>query len=64
MSERPSPANGKRDVFWGTLHACGVCGRCLCYACHPRGPCADDRAASAQSHSPRSQAADSVSSQQ
>ncbi len=43
MSDRPSPSNGKRDVFWGTQHACPVCGRCLCYACHPQGPCLDER---------------------
>ncbi len=50
MSDRLSPANGKRDVFWGTLKECGVCGRCLCYACHPRGPCADERVTAVQVH--------------
>ncbi len=50
MSDRPSPANGKRDRFWGTLKICPACGRCLCYACHPRGPCIDDRTAAVQLH--------------
>ncbi len=48
MSDRLSPSNGKRDVFWGTLRACPVCGRCLCYGCHPQGPCVDEREAAAQ----------------
>ncbi len=52
MSDRPSPANGKRDLFWGTLRSCGICGRCLCYACHPRGPCADERTTAMQVHPP------------
>lgn len=52
MNDRPSPANGKRDVFWGTLKNCPVCGRCLCYGCHPRGPCADERVTTAALHSP------------
>ncbi len=56
MSDRPSPANGKRDVFWGTLRTCGVCGRCLCYACHPRGPCADARPTAAQIPAPDARA--------
>ncbi len=50
MSDRPSPANGKRNVFWGTLRTCPVCGRCLCYGCHPRGPCADERTTAVQIH--------------
>ena len=50
MNDRPAPANGKRDVFWGTLRNCGVCGRCLCYTCHPRGPCADVRPTGVQVH--------------
>ena len=45
MRDRPSPSNGKRDRFWGTLAQCPVCGRCLCYGCHPRGPCRDEREA-------------------
>ncbi len=48
MSERLSPSNGKRDMFWGTLRACPVCGRCLCYGCHPQGPCVDEREAVVQ----------------
>ncbi len=39
----PTPANGKRNSFWGTLHVCPDCGRCLCFACHPDGPCLDQR---------------------
>ncbi len=45
MRDRPSPSNGKRDRFWGTLAVCPECGRCLCYGCHPHGPCRDERAA-------------------
>ncbi len=52
MNDRPSPANGKRDVFWGTLSTCRVCGQCLCYGCHPRGPCVDERATAAQMYPP------------
>ncbi len=43
MSDRPTPSNGKRYLLWGTLHACPVCGACLCFACHPQGPCVDER---------------------
>ncbi len=43
MRDRPSPSNGKRDRFWGTLSICPECGRCLCYGCHPHGPCRDER---------------------
>ncbi len=39
----PAAANGKRNVFWGTLQVCPDCGRCLCFACHPDGPCLDQR---------------------
>ncbi len=42
MRDRPSPSNGKRDRFWGTLSICPECGRCLCYGCHPHGPCRDE----------------------
>jgi hypothetical protein len=42
MSDRPSAANGKRNHDWGTLCECPVCGHCLCYGCHPSGPCLDD----------------------
>jgi hypothetical protein len=42
MSDRPSAINGKRNRSWGTLHACPACGRCLCFGCHPTGPCVDD----------------------
>lgn len=24
---------------WGTQMPCLVCQRCLCYSCHPNGPC-------------------------
>ena len=41
MSDRPSAANGKRNHEWGTLRECPVCGHCLCYGCHPSGPCVD-----------------------
>lgn len=51
MSDRLSAANGKRDPLWGTLKTCPACGRCLCYGCHPRGPCVDDRAAATRIHS-------------
>jgi hypothetical protein len=42
MSDRPSAINGKRSNGWGTLHACPACGQCLCFGCHPAGPCVDD----------------------
>jgi hypothetical protein len=44
MSYRPAAVNGKRSEAWGTLHVCPACGRCLCFACHPLGPCVDDAA--------------------
>jgi hypothetical protein len=44
MSDRPSAINGKRNKAWGTLHACPGCGQCLCFGCHPSGPCVDDAA--------------------
>jgi hypothetical protein len=44
MSDRPSAVNGKRNLAWGTLHACPSCGQCLCFGCHPAGPCVDDTA--------------------
>jgi hypothetical protein len=44
MSDRPSAANGKRSQSWGTLDACPACGQCLCFGCHPTGPCVDDAA--------------------
>lgn len=47
MRDRMTPSNGKRDAFWGTLSVCGECGRCLCYGCHPDGPCRDEREAPA-----------------
>jgi hypothetical protein len=43
MDLRPVPSNGKNNVFWGTRTLCSVCGRCLCFGCHPHGPCVDDR---------------------
>ncbi len=42
MSDRPSAINGKRSRSWGTLVACPSCGQCLCFGCHPSGPCVDD----------------------
>jgi hypothetical protein len=42
MSDRPSAVNGKRNQAWGTLGDCPVCGQCLCFGCHPTGPCVDD----------------------
>jgi len=42
MSDRPSAVNGKRSQTWGTLGPCPACGQCLCFGCHPTGPCLDD----------------------
>jgi len=42
MSDRPSAVNGKRSQAWGTLGSCPACGQCLCFGCHPAGPCLDD----------------------
>jgi hypothetical protein len=47
MSDRPSAVNGKRSQAWGTMHECPACGQCLCFACHPAGPCVDDHAGAA-----------------
>jgi hypothetical protein len=44
MSDRPSAVNGKRSQAWGTLGSCPACGQCLCFGCHPAGPCVDDPA--------------------
>ena len=43
MGDRLAAANGKRHRAWGTRQVCDECGRCLCYACHPEGPCVEDR---------------------
>jgi hypothetical protein len=45
MSDRVSAINGKRNKEWGTTHECPACGQCLCFGCHPAGPCVDDHAA-------------------
>jgi hypothetical protein len=45
MSDRPSAVNGKRNRAWGTRDACPACGQCLCFGCHPVGPCVDEQAA-------------------
>ena len=45
MSDRPTPANGKRNQAWGTTSACPECGECLCFGCHPQGPCSDEHEA-------------------
>lgn len=42
MSDRPSAVNGKRSNDWGTRRLCPACGQCLCFGCHPAGPCVDD----------------------
>jgi hypothetical protein len=42
MSDRPSAVNGKRSKAWGTRDACPACGQCLCFGCHPTGPCVDE----------------------
>ncbi len=42
MSDRPAAVNGKRNRAWGTLGVCPSCGRCLCFGCHPAGPCVDE----------------------
>jgi hypothetical protein len=44
MSDRPSAVNGKRNRAWGTRDACPACGQCLCFGCHPAGPCVDEQA--------------------
>ena len=43
MNDRPSASNGKRYVYWGTTQSCPECGECLCFSCHPQGPCVDER---------------------
>ena len=43
VGERPDAANGKYNQEWGTLKACRACGQCQCFACHPDGPCVDER---------------------
>lgn len=43
MGERPDAANGKYNQEWGTLKVCRACGQCQCFACHPEGPCVDER---------------------
>jgi len=43
MSDRPMPTNGKRYRAWGTRELCPACGACLCFKCHPQGPCVEDR---------------------
>jgi hypothetical protein len=42
MSDRPSAVNGKRNKAWGTRDSCPACGQCLCFGCHPTGPCVDE----------------------
>jgi hypothetical protein len=49
VSDRPSAANGKRNRAWGTRHACPACGQCLCFGCHPAGPCVDEHACPSES---------------
>ena len=51
MSDRPSAVNGKRNRAWGTRDACPACGQCLCFGCHPAGPCVDDHAGARASSS-------------
>jgi hypothetical protein len=51
MSDRPSAVNGKRSNDWGTRRLCPSCGQCLCFGCHPAGPCLDDAGGSDRSHS-------------
>ena len=43
MSDRPTPTNGKRYRAWGTRELCPACGACLCFGCHPQGPCVEER---------------------
>jgi hypothetical protein len=50
MNDRPQAANGKQNTWWGSLRVCEVCGQCLCFGCHPEGPCFDDRLLA---HAPR-----------
>jgi hypothetical protein len=47
MSDRPTAANGKRNQAWGTTSACPGCGECLCFGCHPHGPCVDEHESAA-----------------
>ncbi len=42
MSDRPSAINGKRNRSWGSRDVCPACGQCLCFGCHPSGPCVDE----------------------
>ncbi len=42
MSDRPTAVNGRRNQAWGTTSACPACGACLCFGCHPQGPCVDE----------------------
>jgi hypothetical protein len=42
MSDRPTAVNGKRNQAWGTTSSCPECGECLCFGCHPHGPCCDE----------------------
>ena len=50
MSDRPKASNGKRSQAWGTLGECPSCGQCLCFGCHPAGPCVDDADRSSHVH--------------
>lgn len=50
MSDRPTGANGKRNQSWGSTMTCPDCGRCLCFACHPEGPCLDEQASGLRLH--------------
>jgi hypothetical protein len=51
MSDRPTAVNGKRNQAWGTTSACPECGECLCFGCHPHGPCVDEHESAAVSSS-------------
>ena len=50
MSDRPTAVNGKRNQAWGTTAACPECGECLCFGCHPHGPCVDEHHAALAAH--------------
>lgn len=39
LPERAGGATEFDKFWWGSSMACLVCDKCLCYTCHPIGPC-------------------------